>query len=132
MDTSFMNWARGSRLQVYAGLTMAEGREFRYGPDYSYIDIPCVGFYDEKEEKLVAKGLRNQYLRLVPACTLNVRGSLKVQVEPCPELARFGMVQPGYYVHPGSGLLTPELYIQLRRDLDLEEVPYAVRLYLRG
>ncbi len=132
MDTSFLNWARGNRLGSYAGLVMVEGYDFKYGPDYTYIDIPLLGFFDSKEEKVVTKGLRNQYLRAIPACSLDVKGSLKVQVEPSIEMAEYGTTQPGYYVHPGSGLIEPGFYIQLRKDIDLADVPYAVRLYLRG
>lgn len=132
MDTSFFSWGRGNRASASAGLEMVPGYDFKYGPDYTYIDIPLAGFYDEKKEKLVDKGLRNQYLKVMPACQLNVKGGFKVLVEPCTELARYGTMQPGYYLHQGSGEVSPDFYIHLRKDVDLADVPYAVRLYLRG
>jgi len=131
METSFYNWARGNRLSQYAGLKMYDGHEFRYAPDYTYIEIPLLGFMDQKEG-LQEKGLRNQHLQVIPACTIDVKGSLKVEVEPCPQLAEFGSVQAGYYIHPGSGEVTPSYYITFRKDCDFDNIPYAVRLYLRG
>lgn len=132
MDTSYFNWARGNRVTNYAGLVMAPGTEYKYGPDYTYMDVPAVGFYDEKEEKLTDKGLRNQYLKIVPACTLDVKGTFKVLVEPCLGAAAYGMMQAGYLIHSGSGVTVPDFYILLRKDLDIKELSYAVRLYLVG
>lgn len=132
MESSFLNWARGNRLSMYAGLKMEEGHEFKYASDYTYLEIPAVGFYDDKEEQVVDKGMRNQHLLVIPACTLNMKGMLKVLVEPCPELAAYGSVQAGYYIHPGSGEKVPSFYINLHKNCDISNIPYAVRLYLRG
>jgi hypothetical protein len=133
MQTSFYNWARGNRLSQYAGLKMYDGHEFKYAPDYTYIEIPVSYLRDNKEGlQYVKKGLRNQHLQVVAACSLDVRGSLKVEVEPCPQLSEYGSVQAGYYIHPGSGEVSPSFYVTFRKDCDISEIPYAVRLYLRG
>lgn len=131
MDTSFLNVGRGSRLSIYMGLVMAEGHAFKYGPDYTYVEIPLMG-YCQEDGDLKDKVLRNQYVKAVPACSLHVKGNYKVQVEPNPVLAAYGMIQPGYYVHPGQTVTVPSFYFHARRDTALADVSYAVRLYLRA
>lgn len=132
MDSSFLNLVRGNRLSGFMGLEMMPDKNFKYAPDYSYLEIPILGFFLDSEEKLVEKAMRNQYVRVLPACTVNVKGSYKVQVEPNPELAKYGLFQPGYYIHPGERSQRPGFYMQMRRDLDVEDVPFAIRLYMRA
>jgi hypothetical protein len=135
MDGSFFNWIRGNRINQYAGLVMDQDVNYKVGGrDSMYLDVPIGALYDGKDDVYVAKGLRNQYLKVIPACTMDVKGSFAVLVEPNPLLAEYGMIQPGYYLHPGSGMLRPSFYISLRKDLDLKDIKdlYAIRLYLRG
>lgn len=133
LDTSFANVSRGNRLD-FAGLEMVPGYNYRYAPDYSYIEIPILGFYLDNEEKLVEKAMRNQYVRVLPACTIRNRGNYHIQVEPNPELAKHGLFQPTYYVNPDpkAESMRPGFYMQMRRDLEIGDVPYSIRLYLRA
>lgn len=136
METSFLNLARGNRLTAYLGLQMAAGYSYKYAPDYTYIEIPLMEFWNPSEEKVQEdKALRNQYVRVIPACSLTVRGShYKIEVEPNPALAEFGLIQPGYYLHTAGGggeLSVPGFYMQVRRDVHVKDVDYAVRLYMR-
>lgn len=131
MDTSFLNLVRGNRLTSYMGLQMLHGHAYKYAPDYTYLEIPVLGFQN-KDGEVEDKALRNQYVRVVPACLLDVKGLYKVQVEPNPALAEFGLFQPTYYLHPGSGGVSPGFYFHARKDTDTRDLPFAVRLYLRG
>ncbi len=131
MDTSYANWARGNRLTQYAGLQMAEGVPLKYGADYAYVEVPADVLINAADGSRTDKALRNQSIIVVPACTLNVRGSYRIQVEPNPALWVFGPVQSQYYIHPESGLSTPSFYVYPRKDFDLADLQYAVRLYLR-
>lgn len=131
MDGSFLNVCRGNRLSGYMGLTMQEPHAFTYGKDYTYVEIPILGFWHPSEEKLTDKVLRNQYVRILPACQLNVKGNFKVEVEPNPALAEYGLMQPSYYLHPESGVQQPGIFFQARKDLDAKDLSFAIRLYLR-
>lgn len=132
LETSYLNMCRGTRLTSYLNLKMIEGQAYRFGPDYTYVEIPILGFEKDGEKALVTKVLRNQYVRIVPACTVDVKGTAKLQVEPNPDLGPYGLFQPGYYINPGSGLQEPGFYFQARRDLEVADLKYAVRLYLRA
>lgn len=135
-NTSFLNLVRGNRLSAYMGLKLG-GKDLsdatpKFSPDYSYVEVPLKAFFNPADEKLQTKALRNQYLQLIPDCTLEVKGYYHVLVEPNPALAAWGLYQPGYYLHPGSGVVTPSIFFSPRKDLEVEELPYAVRLYLRA
>lgn len=134
MDTSYLNWVRGNRITAYAGLAMETGYEYKFGPDYTYLEIPALKFQSSGDKDLEddQKGSRNQHLLLLPACVVNIKGQYRVEVEPNPELSKYGAVQPGYYIHPGTGEQAPGIYMNLHRNCDISELSYAVRLYLRA
>lgn len=133
MDTSFSNLTRGSRLTAYVGLQMTPDFAYKFGPEYAYAEIPVQHLYLMSEEKIVREGKKNQRLAIVPACSINARGvGTHVQIEPNYKLAEYGDLSPGYYVHTGEGVVVPTTYITLRRDLDLADVGYAIRMYLRN
>lgn len=132
MDSSFLNICRGNRLSSYMGLQMLENTAFKYAQDYSFIEIPVLGFQGKQGEGLEKKVLRNQYVRVVPSCLVDVKGTVKILVEPNPALAEFGLFQPSYYIHSGSGGMSPGFYFQARRDTDVGDLLFAVRLYLRA
>lgn len=131
-DTSFLNILRGNREKQYLGLKMEEGVAHSFASDYTYIQVPVLGFFLDADEKLVDKVLRNQYVQVLPACTIDVKGTYKILVEPNPEIAKYGLFQASYYVHPGSGEIRPSFYFQARKDLNADELKYAIRLYMRA
>lgn len=130
METSFLKLVSGSRISNYMGLKMLAERAFKYAPDYTYVEIPLLGFLGKDDTVPQDKALRNQYVRLIPACVVDVKGRDKLLVEPNPALAEFGMVQPGYYMHPGQGG-SPGLYMSVRKDIEVADVDFAIRLYMR-
>lgn len=132
LETSFLNVTRGNRLSAFMGLQTEGSQGFTYAPDYTYVEIPILGFWHPSEEKLTEKVMRNQYVRIYPACRLDVKGAFKVEVEGNPELGEFGMYQPSYYLQPGSGPTIPGIWFNPRKDLAASELKYAVRLYLRA
>lgn len=132
-DTSFVNLVRGARLSAYMGLQMTEDYAYKFGPEYVYVEIPVQHLFLMSEEKIVKEGKKNQRLAIVPACQINAKGvGSHVQVEPNYKLALYGDISPGYYVHTGEGVVVPTTYITLRKDIDLADIGYAIRLYLRN
>lgn len=136
MDSAFLK-LNEPRISNYMGLRMDEGVPYRYSKDYLYIQVPVRALVNKpgtaEEEKITGEGkaLRNQRLLILPACTINVRGYNNiVQVQPNPALAEYGDIQGSYYIHPNEGERVPGFYISLRRDLDLRDIDYAIRLYM--
>ncbi len=88
--------------------------------------------YNPSDESILTKGSRNQYLRVMPACTVEVKGHYRFEVHPNPALNIFGLVQAPYYLEPEDGRMNPGFYIALRRDLDLKDIDWAIRIYMRS
>lgn len=132
LETSFLNITRGNRLTAYMGYQAEGPHGFRYGQDYTYVEVPTLGFWHPTEEKLTDKVLRNQYVRIFPACRIDVKGAYKVQVEANPQLGEFGLYQPTYYVHPGTGVQIPGIWFQARKDMSVSDLEFAIRMYLRA
>lgn len=135
METSYLKLL-GSRLSNHLGLKMDEGYEYSFPQvqerNYAYIEIPVKELFNPTEEKVVDKGLRNQHLLVVPACTVDVKGSYRFEVHPNPKLWSYGIVQGLYYLEPKEGTKAPSFSVVLRRDLELSDIDYAVRIYMRS
>lgn len=127
-----MNLARGNRITSHMGLKMVNDHAYRFPKlienGYGYVEIPVLELWNPSEEAVVEKGVRNQYLKVIPACTLNVKGPCVIEVVPNPAIAAYGMIQGGYYVESGSGETVPSFYVSLRKDMDPKDVDYAIRL----
>lgn len=132
-ESSFCNLLRGGRLQSYVTLKMDPEVPYRFGPDYTYVEIPIREFYLPSEEKIVTEGKRGQRIRIIPACTIHPKGNgTHVEVAPNHALSEYGDVQASYYVNYGDPECSPGFYITLRKDLPKrEELGYAIRLYMR-
>lgn len=135
--TSYLSLVSGARIKNYLGLQMDEGRVFTYPPTgdsgYGYVQIPAARIVDMAGEPLVAdKALRNQAVRIVPACSVDIKGSYRFEVHPNPALWDFGAVQGVFYLEPGEGRLVPSFVMNLRKDLTLTDIPWAIRIYMRA
>ena len=134
METSYLKMVDDTRLRNYLGLEMAEGHTYNkpssVNQGYAYIDIPALSLLDSDGE-YGPEAKRNAYVDLIPACKINVRGRYRFEIHPNPELYNYGMVQGMYYVEPDSGERIPSMKLWLRRDLDISQLKYAVRIYMR-
>lgn len=135
-DTSFLKLIPGSsRIVARMGLKMDEGVPMKVaGHGYLALEIPAVAIRNPSDLPRTEKALRNQHVQIIPGCSLEVRGNEIVEIEPCPELAEYGSVQAGYYILPDDKAkrIVPAFWITLRKDLDLSDIPYAIRIYLRA
>lgn len=127
MEVVFLNLARGSRLANYMGLKMHPETSYKFGADYSYVEIPLAGLIRDGES--VDKGLRNQQILIVPACTVDVKGGHKIFVKVNPMLQEYGHA-PSVMLLDSGLKEQPVFYITLRKDLAKEDMDWAVRLYL--
>lgn len=134
METSYLKMVDLTRLKNYLGLEMAEGFEFKRpetaNSGYAYIDIPALSILSNDGE-LGIEAKRNAYIDLIPACTVNVKGRYRFEVHPNPKLLDYGMTQGMYYLEPENGEKIPSMKIWLRKDLDIADLDYAVRIYMR-
>lgn len=128
MESAYLNLVRGNRLSSLMGLKMVADYPYRNAQNYMYVEIPVRHF--ELDGEPVTEAKRNQHVFVVPACSINVRGTSIVEVEPNPDLARLGQLQAGYKVHPNSGLKEPGFWFTARKDVKLEDIGYAIRLYM--
>lgn len=135
MSTSYLSMASGARISNYLGLKMDEGIAFRYPGiqerQYAYVEIPVARMELATNGEVVDKALRNQMIRIVPACSVEVRGAARFEVHPNRAFWDFGTVQGMYYLESKEGRLVPSFHIQLRKDLELTGDDYAIRIYMR-
>lgn len=133
MDSNFLNLVRGNRLMNYMGLQMAPEHAYKYAPTYVYVEIPVLHLLNCADGKMSDKGLRNQQIMVIPACSVTPRGSYIVEVEPNRKLAEYGTISGGIYrIHPTKGgeTVVPAFAMTLRKDMDQADMEWAVRLYL--
>lgn len=109
-------------------LEMTPGVEPILGKNYLYLDIPLLGA--ETEEGVSMQVKRNQHVWVKAAATVDMKGRNFIEVEPNSALAEMGQVQGIYRVHPDSGKTELGFWFTARKDVDLTELEYAVRLYM--
>jgi hypothetical protein len=119
---------KGSRLTNYMRLEMQSGVEPLLGKNYLYLDIPIAGAVTEEGLSMQVK--RNQHVWIKAAAHVDIKGRNFIEVEPNSQLAELGQIQPTYRVHPDSGRRELGFWFTARKDVDLTELGYAVRLYM--
>lgn len=128
METSYLKLMKGSRLTNYMRLEMDAGVEPILGKNYLYLDIPLAGA--ETEEGMSMQIKRNQHVWIAAAAHVDIKGRNFIEVEPNSALAASGQVQGIYRVHPDSGRKQLGFWFTARKDVDLTELEYAVRIYM--
>jgi len=128
METSYLKLMKGSRLTNYMRLEMAPGTEAILGKNYLHLDIPLIGAQTEEGISMQVK--RNQHVWIRSAATVDMKGRNFIEVEPNSALAEMGQVQGMYRVHPDSGKKELGFWFTARKDVDLTELKYAVRIYM--
>ena len=111
------------------GLQMTEGVPYKYAVDYSYVEIPLGTIYNPSTEEVLNKASRNQHLLLKPACSLRLDGNHKIIVKTNPLLQEFATVPAVLLLDPKSGE-QPHFYASFRKDMDLSDLDWLVRLYM--
>lgn len=132
METSYLKLMNGSRLSNYMRLEMDEGTEPVLGKNYLYLEIPLAGaiIEDAYKTQISMEVKRNQHVWISSAATVDMKGRNFIEVEPNPALAELGQVQAVYRVHPDSGKKQLGFWFTARKDVDLTELKYAVRIYM--
>lgn len=136
METSYLKMVDHTRLNTYLGLKMEPGYEIsrpkQSTRNYAYIEVPVLAVLNTATGESSMAGARNQNIQIVPACTVSTKGNYRFEVHPNPQLFEYGMAQGMYYIEPESGLVTPSIYVQLRKDLDATKLDYSIRIYMRS
>ena len=133
MESSYLKLMKGSRLTNYMRLEMAPGIEPILGKNYLHLDIPLLGAVVEDESDIVQVSLnvkRNQHVWILAAAHVDIKGRNFIEVEPNPLLSEYGQVQAPYRIHPDSGRKELGFWFTARKDTDLTNIIYAVRLYM--
>jgi hypothetical protein len=132
MDGAFLNLVRGNRLSALMGLKLPEGVTApKYGPQYHYVEIPVGQVLKDGEPVSEGKIVRNQHVEIVAACTIKVRGQHPVMVVYNHDLQRVANLGSFHVVHPsGDEAMAPSFWATFRKDCEVVDIPWAVRLYL--
>lgn len=129
MESMYLNWARGNRVKVYAGImNLPEGVE--YSSDYIAMYVPLAEGFNPSSEEIIAVGKANSRAVLLPAVQVKP-AKYRIQVVPNPALYEYADVFHEPLIEPGSDS-QPKLYVRFRKDLELDQLSYLVRLYLVG
>lgn len=128
MDSVFANLIRGGRLSAM-GLQMADGQPFRYAKDYTYVEIPFGEAFNISTEELQKEAKRNQHLKLIPAARVNLKAPYKMLVKTHPSIQKYASCPPLFLLDPDEGG-DITFYSIFRKDMNLIELPWLVRLYL--
>jgi hypothetical protein len=129
METSYLKLLQGSRLTNYMGLGMADGVNYLIGKNYLHLDIPVVGAVQE-DGTTSMDVKRNQHVWIKAAASVNVKGRNFIDIEPNSALAAVGQVQSMYRIHPDSGKQELGFWFSARKDVNLSDLVYAVRIYM--
>lgn len=131
MDSAFLNLVRGNRLSSYMGLKLPEGITApKYGPNYHYVEIPVKTVLKDGEPVEEGKIARNQHVEIVADCSLQIRGTSPVLVMYNNELQKVATLGSMNIVHPGGDSFVPSYYASFRKDFLVQDITWAVRLYL--
>lgn len=125
-DSSFLKLIRGNRVTNYLGL---HEDTVRFGPDYTYVEMPIMHLQGSGEEdKPTNKAVRNQHLQVCVA-PFTPHKLYKVLVVTNPMLQRVASI-PAVYLVDGSNPEPLEMWATFRKDFDVSNLDWAVRLYL--
>lgn len=136
MDSVFLNLVRGNRLSTFLGLAMDGETSYRFGKDYSYVEIPLGEIMDLDTEKLLRKNgsiKKNTTVTLMAACTIDPRAyKVIVTTNPKLQLLATGAPPMSLVESEGGGLLRPGCTVVTRRDCNVADLAgdWLVRLYL--
>lgn len=128
METSYLKLMSGSRLKNHVGLEMTPGFDMKNGTNYLFLEIPVLGVPTEEGNSLEVK--RNQHVFIQAAASVDVKGFSFIEIEPNAALAEVGDIQGLYRLHPGSGRQQLGFWFTARKDVDLKDYSYAVRVYM--
>lgn len=128
-DNVFLKLVTGNRMSSLMGLELETGLPPKYAHDYCYVEVPLKEIYNPADEKVVTKALRNQHLKLIPACKLNVRGRYRVMVKTNPKLQEVASC-PAMFMLDIDTKEQASFYATFRKDMDIGDIEWAVRLYL--
>lgn len=131
MDGVFLNLVRGNRLKSWMGLELPEGVTApKYGPQYHYVEVPVGQVLKDGEPVAEGKVVRNQHVQITAACSIKVRGQSPVLVVYNDELQQVANLGSMAIIHPGGEAVTPSFWATFRKDFNVEDIKWAVRLYL--
>jgi hypothetical protein len=135
IDTSYLKLIDGARIKSHMGLRLEEGYKYTHGKNYLFIEIPVLGVWVEGEKagdeaKYINNIKKGQHVFICAAGSLETKGNSFIEVEPNRELAEYGTIQPMYRIHPGDEVTPLGFHFTARRDVDLSQLKYCVRLYM--
>lgn len=128
IDSAFLNLVRGGRLTAYMGLKLDDAGKPKFSKNYTYIEIPLREVLSA-DGTPITKALRNQHCKVVPACELSIKGNSKILVKTNPKLQEVSNCPTMLILDEDQGEQAT-FYASFRKDFEISELEYAVRLYM--
>ena len=126
---TFMNLVRGTRVSRYIGLS-DEGPH-KYGPDYTYIELPMEDPGIQQEDGKLAKFLRNQSHVLSSGQTVRPAKGYKLMVSVNPKLQEYADAPTLLLIHHEGDVDQPlVIHARFRKDMPVGELEYLFRVSL--
>jgi len=126
---TFLNLVRGHRLRNYVGIT--EEVEPRFGPDYTYLDLPLENPELPEVEGKPGKFLRNQMHTLSAGVCVRPAKAYKVLVTINPELHEYADCPAVLvYHHEGSTDQEVRVVAKFRKDMPVDQLDWMFRVSL--
>lgn len=131
-SVTFLKLVTGNRLGMYMGLKMDEGKAYRFAKDYTYVEIPVGRIFNPTSEEFVTKVTANQKVQIIPACSINLKGSgYKIMVKTNPKLQAIANCPSVIMLDYDEGDQC-SFFAHFQKALNVEDLDWAVRLYLMG
>ena len=128
MESLYMNWARGNRINVYGGISPGDTSGLQYSRDYIAMYVPLGEGFNQSSEEVISEGKANTRAVLLPSVRIAPK-KYRIAVVPNPLLYEYADVFHEPLIEPDSDS-QPKIYCRFRKDMPLDRLEYLVRLYL--
>jgi len=129
IESAYLKWNRGNRVNLYGGVKLAEGFELKYSMDCQALYLPLLEGWNPSKEEVVGTAKRGMRLRLLPAGTINpVKHKVKVVFNPA--LIDVADVQCPDIIESDEGGTQPVVTAKFYKDFELSTLDWVVKLYL--
>ena len=127
---TFLHIARGNRIEHYMRMqTVVPEFPYKLAPDYTYVELATVPPVDEEGNRL-AKLTRGQTHVLQSPVTAQVVSGYKILVSVNRALLQYANAPAMFIIDPSNAPERIEVVAQFRRDMNVDSLPWLVRLYL--
>ena len=126
-DSLYLNWVRGNRVSLYAGITQSqEVAGYQFSGDYIDMYVPLAEIYKPSTEEVITEVQANTRAILIPTITLAPK-RYRVQIEPNPALFEVADVQCAS-TSSEEDPVQARVYAKFYKNFNPQDLEYLVKL----